>query len=113
MAGITHSRQRAAETFGLDYDEMSERHHLTFDTYEEGKLSLEEYLNRVVFYEDRSFSREDFKKFMYAQSKPYPEMINLIRGLEETIWTASCCGQQRRSRADHISSTAIRAKIIC
>jgi putative hydrolase of the HAD superfamily len=78
-----NSRRRAAETFGLDYDEMSERHHLTFDTYEEGKLSLEEYLNRVVFYEDRSFSREEFKKFMYAQSKPYPEMINLIRDLKK------------------------------
>src|ERR1041384_2585067 len=77
-----NSRKRAAETFGLDYDEMSERHHLTFDTYEEGKLSLDEYLNRVVFYQERSFSREEFKKFMYAQSKPYPDMIKLIRGLK-------------------------------
>ncbi len=76
------SRQLAAETFGLDSDEMSERHHLTFDTYEEGKLSLDEYLDRVVFYEERSFSREDFKKFMYAQSKPYPDMIDLFRGLK-------------------------------
>lgn len=44
------ARQRAAEIFGLDYAEMDERHHLTFDTYEEGKLSLDEYLNRVIFY---------------------------------------------------------------
>ena len=77
-----NSRRHAAETFGLDYDEMSERHHLTFDTYEEGKLSLDEYLRRVVFYQDRSFSREEFKTFMYAQSKPYPDMIQLIRGLK-------------------------------
>jgi putative hydrolase of the HAD superfamily len=77
-----NSRKRAAETFGLDYEEMSERHHLTFDTYEEGKLSLDEYLQRVVFYQDRSFSREDFKKFMYAQSKPYPDMIQLMRELK-------------------------------
>ncbi len=77
-----NSRKRAADTFGLDYNEMSERHHLTFDTYEEGKLSLDEYLARVVFYQERSFSREDFKKFMYAQSKPYPDMIKLMRGLK-------------------------------
>ncbi len=77
-----NSRKRAAETFGLNYDEMSERHHLTFDTYEEGKLSLDEYLKRVVFYQERSFSREEFKKFMYAQSKPYPDMIKLIGGLK-------------------------------
>src|SRR5512147_1739396 len=77
-----NSRKSAAEKFGLNYEEMSERHHLTFDTYEEGKLSLDDYLKRVVFYEDRSFSREDFKKFMYDQSQPYPEMIKLIRGLK-------------------------------
>jgi putative hydrolase of the HAD superfamily len=71
-------RKRAADKFGLDYDEMNERHHLTFDTYEEGKLSLNEYLNRVVFYQERSFSREEFKAFMYAQSRPYPEMIKLM-----------------------------------
>lgn len=76
------TRMRAAEKFGLDYAEMDERHHLTFDTYEAGKLSLDQYLNRVVFYQERSFSRDAFKKFMYVQSKPYPEMIELMRGLK-------------------------------
>ena len=75
-------RNLASEKFGLDYEEMDERHHLTFDTYEEGKLSLDEYLNRVVFYQERSFSREEFKAFMYAQSQPFPEMIELMRGLK-------------------------------
>jgi putative hydrolase of the HAD superfamily len=75
-------RTRAAEKFSLDYEEMNERHHLTFDTYEEGKLSLDEYLNRVVFYEERSFSREEFKSYMYAQSQPYPEMLELMLGLK-------------------------------
>ena len=76
-------RLNAAQKFGLDSDEMNERHHLTFDTYEAGKLSLDEYLNRVVFYRKRSFSREEFKKFMYDQSKPYPDMIELIRELKK------------------------------
>jgi putative hydrolase of the HAD superfamily len=75
-------RTHAAEKFGLDYDEMNERHHLTFDTYEEGKLSLDEYLNRVVFYQEQSFSREEFKAFMYAQSQPFPEMLKLMRDLK-------------------------------
>jgi putative hydrolase of the HAD superfamily len=72
----------ASEKFGLDYEEMDERHHLTFDTYEEGKFSLDEYLNRVVFYQERSFSREEFKAFMYAQSQPFPEMIELMHRLK-------------------------------
>jgi len=78
-----HSRRQAAEKFGLDYDEMDERHHLTFDTYEEGKLGLEEYLNRVVFYELRSFTREDFKQFMYAQSHPHQDMMELMQRLKK------------------------------
>jgi putative hydrolase of the HAD superfamily len=76
------TRIRAAVEFGLDYDEMNERHHLTFDTYEAGKLSLDEYLNRVVFYQARSFSRDKFKAFMYAQSRPFPQMIDLVRNLK-------------------------------
>jgi putative hydrolase of the HAD superfamily len=77
-----NTRKRAAVKYGLDFDEMNERHHLTFDTYEEGKLSLDEYLNRIVFYQERSFSREEFKAFMYAQSQPFPEMIELMCGLK-------------------------------
>ena len=69
----------AAEQFHLDLAEVDQRHHLTFDTYEIGKLSLDDYLDRIVFYEPRSFSKDDFKAFVYAQSQPYPEMIELIR----------------------------------
>ena len=61
---------------------MNERHHLTFDTYEAGKLTLDEYLNRVVFYQERPFSREEFKAFMYAQSQPFPKMIEWVRALK-------------------------------
>ncbi len=74
-------RQRAAEVFQLDYDEMNERHHLTFDAYEQGRLTLHDYLNRVVFYQTRPFTREQFWRFMIAQSQPYSDMIELIRGL--------------------------------
>lgn len=76
------SRLLAAETFGLNMVDLEERHHLTFDTYEVGKLTLDEYLSRIVFYEPRSFSVDEFREFMYQQSKPYPEMLALIRALK-------------------------------
>jgi putative hydrolase of the HAD superfamily len=76
------ARKRAAEKFGIDFTEMDERHHLTFGTYEEGKLSLEDYLSRAVFYEERPFSRDSFITFMFAQSHPHPEMIDLVRRLK-------------------------------
>ena len=77
------SRENAAAKYHLNFAEIEERHHLTYDTYEEGKLSLDEYLCRVIFYEERPFSQEDFKTYMYAQSQPYPGMIALMTRLKE------------------------------
>ncbi|GAB3791107.1 HAD family phosphatase [Spirosoma horti] len=77
------ARSRAAETFDLDLPDLEERHHLTFDTYETGKLTLDDYLSRIVFYKRRHFSMDSFREFMFAQSQPYPEMIALIRHLKE------------------------------
>jgi putative hydrolase of the HAD superfamily len=77
-----HARKRAATHFKLELAEMEDRHHLTFDAYEEGKLTLGEYLGRVVFYQKRPFTRAQFRRFMFAQSKPYPQMIQLVRTLK-------------------------------
>ena len=75
-------RKLAANHFKLNWVEMEIRHNQAFDTYEEGKLTLEEYLGRVVFYKKRPFTRIQFRKFMFAQSKPYPQMIELVRKLK-------------------------------
>ena len=77
-----HCRQGAAEKFGLDLEDLNDRHKMSFDTYEAGKLNLDTYLDQVVFHQERSFTREDFKEFMFAQSKAKPEMINLVSGLK-------------------------------
>jgi len=73
------ARKEAAQAFHLDYNDMEERHHLTYDTYEEGKLSLDEYLQRVIFCLERPFSVDEFKAFMLSRSQPYNEMIAMIR----------------------------------
>lgn len=36
-------REKAADLFGMNYEEMNQRRRLTFGTYEMGRLSLEEY----------------------------------------------------------------------
>jgi len=76
-------RQRAAQTFALEFDEMNERHNLTFDTYERGLLSLDEYLKRVVFYRPRSFTLEEFKVFMFDQSQPLDGNLELFRRIAD------------------------------
>lgn len=77
------SRKLAADTFGLDLVELEERHQLTFDTYEVGKLTMKEYLDRVIFHEPRSFTLDTFREFMFSQSKSYPDMVELVRQLKK------------------------------
>ena len=61
---------------------MDERHRLNFEIHEQGKLSFEDYLSRVVFYEKRPFTRAQFRSFMCAQSRAFPQMIDLIAQLK-------------------------------
>jgi putative hydrolase of the HAD superfamily len=75
-------RKRTAAHFSLDLAELEHRHHLTFDTYEEGKITLDEYLVRVVFYQKQPFTLEQFRQFMFAQSKPFPQMMEWVRMLK-------------------------------
>jgi len=76
------ARKRAATNFKLEWAEMEERHHLTFEIYEEGKITLLEYLSLVIFHKKRPFTRDQFRRFMFAQSKPFPEMIELVTQLK-------------------------------
>ena len=69
------ARRRAAEVFGLDFGEMEGRPRLNFGTYEEGKMTFTEYLDRVVFHRKRPFSHGRFRRFMLGESKAHPEMI--------------------------------------
>ncbi|MEZ2335169.1 HAD family hydrolase [Mucilaginibacter sp. RCC_168] len=62
------SRKLACEKFGLDQAEVNELHNFIFNVYEIGSITLDEYLDTVIFNHPRDFVREDFKEFMYAQS---------------------------------------------
>ncbi|MCX2475590.1 HAD hydrolase-like protein [Pedobacter sp. MC2016-05] len=77
------ARGEAAVLFNLDSVDLEERHHLTFDTYEVGKLTLDAYLERIVFFQERSFSYDDFKEFMFSKSLDYPEMVALVCDLKK------------------------------
>ena len=72
-------RKLVASHFQIDAAEMDERHHLTYDTYEAGKISLSEYLRRTVFWEPRPFTEEQVVEFMLEQARCFPEMIDLYK----------------------------------
>lgn len=67
------SRRLAAETFELDEDDFRDRHDLSFPAFDSGRISIDEYLNRTIFYRPRSFSKPEFINFMRGQSKEYAE----------------------------------------
>lgn len=77
-----HARKRAAEHFQIDPIEMEDLHHLVFESFEVGKFTLDEYMNLVVFNKKRAFSEAQFRQFMYDQSKPYSEMLELAAQLK-------------------------------
>jgi putative hydrolase of the HAD superfamily len=75
-------RKAVAAQFAIDPDEMDERHHLTYDTYEAGKISLSVYLQRVVFWQPRNFTEDQVVDFMLSQARAFPEMIDLYKRLK-------------------------------
>ena len=75
-------RQKAVDTFGFDFADVAKRSQLTFEGYEEGKVTLDEFLTWVVFHEERPFSRAALTEFMLAQSEAHPEMLDLMRTLK-------------------------------
>jgi putative hydrolase of the HAD superfamily len=73
------AREEAASAFGLDWEEFEERHDLSFPAFDSGQITLNQYLDRTLFYRPRSFTREEFTAFMFAQSKEYPESRAILR----------------------------------
>lgn len=75
------SRVAAAAQFHLDWNDFEVRHEAVVGAFETGKLGLEQYLDRVIFYRARDFTREQVKKFIYTQAKAMPESLALMRRL--------------------------------
>ena len=78
------SRQKACDTFALDWEEFEGRHELVVPAFEKGQLGLDPYLERTVFYRPRAFSKQDFKEFMFAQSQPRPETLAVVEHLAQS-----------------------------
>ena len=78
------ARSAAAKKFGLDWEELQDRHDLASPAFETGKITLDTYLQRTVFYRKRNFTREEFTDFIFAQSEEFPESRAVLSGLAAT-----------------------------
>lgn len=79
------SRAKAAEVFGFDYTEMNILHNFIYNVFEIGSISLDEYLDTVVFDKPRDFTKYQFKDFMYSQSLELPQMLSWLKNWKRKI----------------------------
>ncbi len=107
--GIIMPADERRRSFNLEWAEMEARHSLNFAAHEEGRVTFKEYLDRVVFFKKRSFSRAQFRIFMFAQSKPYTEMLDLVRNLKAHYGLRDRRGQQRIASSECSSDSQVQA----
>jgi len=77
-------RRRTLEHFKLDEAEFHDRHDMLVSSFERGKITLKEYLERTVFYRPRSFTAEAFTQQMFSLSTPIPDSLQLGRELNRS-----------------------------
>ena len=105
-----HARRAACEQFDLDWEDLADRHVLVADAFETGELTLDQYLERTVFYRNRDFTRDEFAGFMFAQSEPWPESLAVLGALAESnSYTLATLNNESRELNEHrIDSFGLR-----
>jgi putative hydrolase of the HAD superfamily len=100
----------AVKTFDLDFDEYRERHDLSFPAFDAGQITINQYLDRTIFYRSRAFSREEFSAFMFAQSKEYSDTRAVLSDAARTgkYYVASINNEPRELNDYRIEAFGLR-----
>ncbi len=77
-------RAAALEHFHLDQDEFHDRHEMVVSSFERGKITLDEYIDRTVFYRPRPFTKDEFRDYMFSLSQPFPEVLQFAQALTDS-----------------------------
>lgn len=77
-------RAEALEHFHIDEKEFHDRHEMVVSSFERGKITLDEYLDRTVFYQQRPFTRDTFREYMLSLSRPFPEVLAFAQTLSDS-----------------------------
>jgi putative hydrolase of the HAD superfamily len=77
-------RSATLEHFCINKEEFNARHEMVVSSFERGEISLDEYLDRTVFDQNRPFTRDEFRNFMFSLSQPMPEVLAFARSLADS-----------------------------
>lgn len=80
----TAARTKAAQVFGIEYPEFQTRHEMLKTAFETGRIDLDTYIRRTVFFQPRAFTPEDFKQHMYGVSQRLGDTLDFVRALAAT-----------------------------
>ena len=72
------SREQSANLFGYDYAESDEKHYKIAPQFEKGLISRDDYLDEIIFYKKRNFSKKDVIEFMESQSVAHQSSLDVL-----------------------------------
>ncbi len=103
-------RTAAIEHFRLDEEEFHDRHEMLVSSFERGKITLDEYLDRTIFYRTRPFTREAFRDFMFALSQPFAEVLEFAQSLADSgkYFMGTINNESRELNLDRIEKCGMR-----
>jgi putative hydrolase of the HAD superfamily len=103
-------RMAALEHFRLDEEEFHSRHEMVVSSFERGKISLDEYMDRTVFYRNRPFTRDEFRDYMFSLSQPMPEVLAFARTLADSgrYFMSTINNESRELNLDRIEKFGLR-----
>jgi putative hydrolase of the HAD superfamily len=91
------ARRRCIDALGLDREEFRDRHDFVAHDFETGRLDLDGYLDRTVFYRSRGFSRSEFVEAMQRQSAAIPGSLELLADLRAAGHTLIMLNNESRA----------------
>lgn len=77
-------RSNALQHFQLDEIEFDDRHDMLASSFERGKIDLNDYLDRTIFYRPRPFTREAFRDYIFSLSRANVDALEMARQLAKS-----------------------------
>jgi putative hydrolase of the HAD superfamily len=105
-----NERAQAIERFHLDPADFQSRHETLVSPFERGKITLDEYLDRTVFYREQPFTRAAFRDYMLSLSKPFPDVLEFAQALSTSgkYFMATINNESRELNYDRIEKFGLR-----
>jgi putative hydrolase of the HAD superfamily len=91
-----------------DNEEFHNRHEMVVSSFERGKITLDEYLDRTVFYRSRPFTREAFRDYMFSLSQPVPGVREFAQSLSNKYFMGTINNESRELNYYRIEKFGLR-----